>query len=256
VFASQSRLRWAHDAGLPLWSHRSFLQEEKVDYLAGLFADQDTIALAHELTRGLLYLNYVVLGAAASGCISKMNWVCTQRLQPLPEEIIWHAASSGSLDMLQLVNKPGFMTQAGTGAMRVAVDRGYLHLCEYLREQGCEWESGMYSGTVANSQLGALRWLRESGCPWNFKELSKLAARHGSIEALCYLQQQQSESAQWDNAMLTEMLNSAGACNQLAAAQWLRHQGAEWPDQHSGYGSRWSADVLAWATTEGYTAPV
>jgi hypothetical protein len=58
VFASPSRLRWAHAAGLSI---------VKMRYTAGWFADQETLAVAAELESGLLELDSVVYGAAASG---------------------------------------------------------------------------------------------------------------------------------------------------------------------------------------------
>jgi hypothetical protein len=51
---------------------------------------------------------------------------------------------------------------------------------------------------------------------------------------------------------LTVMLNIGAASNKLAAAQWLRQQGAEWPD--SLY--CWSQDIVAWARLEGCTSPI
>jgi hypothetical protein len=47
-----------------------------------------------------------------------------------------------------------------------------------------------------------------------------------------------------------------GACNQLEAAQWLRQQGAEWPDELSSYAVKWSCDAVAWARAEGCDAPI
>jgi hypothetical protein len=87
-----------------------------------------------------------------------------------------------------------------------------------------------------------------------------LVAQGGSVEALKYLQQQGSV---FTPLRLTHMLNVAGAHNQLAAAQRLRKQGAEWPDAlcffegiiwHDGP-LEWSGDTLAWARAEGCTSP-
>jgi hypothetical protein len=72
VFASQSKLRWAHDAGLSMLSS-SDLGMQKMSYLAGLCADSHTLALALELENGLQASDSVYLGAAASGCVSKMD---------------------------------------------------------------------------------------------------------------------------------------------------------------------------------------
>jgi hypothetical protein len=45
------------------------------------------------------------------------------------------------------------------------------------------------------------------------------------------------------------MLNAAGANSKLAAAKWLRQQGAEWPAVIN-----WCGCSLDWAGSEGCTA--
>jgi hypothetical protein len=65
VFASESRLAWAHHAELCPW---------RMGYLAGFFADEATLALACELFSGLHNSDAALLGAAASGGTAKMKW--------------------------------------------------------------------------------------------------------------------------------------------------------------------------------------
>jgi hypothetical protein len=76
-----------------------------------------------------------------------------------------------------------------------------------------------------------------------------LTARGGSVEALVCLQQL---GVLTDTALLSDMLNEAGSHNQLAAAQWLKEQGAQWPAVFGW--QRWSDEVLEWARAEGCTA--
>jgi hypothetical protein len=67
---------------------------------------------------------------------------------------------------------------------------------------------------------------------------------------LAYLQQQGELAS---IPLLTDMLKLAARNNKLAAAKWLRDQGAEWP---AAFGwPRWSAAMLAWARAEGCTTP-
>jgi hypothetical protein len=259
VFASQSRLKWAHDAGLTIVSRRDS-DMHKMEYLAGLCADLYTLALAVELESGLQSSDSVLLGAAASGCTSKVSWLCDQRQQPLPRQVMWFAASSGNLDMLQLVNQPNHMLK-GEGKMliRIAAERGYLGMCIYLRSEGCAWDTTVCAHAVAGCHLRTLRWLHEGGCPWDYRSLCLDAARAGSVQILTYLQlHHPSESAQWQwtAALLTEMLHCAGRWDQLAAAQWLREVGAQWPAQLHATRRKWSGAVLAWARAEGCTAPI
>ena len=53
--------------------------------------------------------------------------------------------------------------------------------------------------------------------------------------------------------LLTVMLYEAGRFNQLAAAKWLREQGAEWPTVYKK--GRWSGVLLEWAIAEGFEPP-
>eukprot|EP00953_Heterococcus_sp_UTEX-ZZ885_P002701 1976-Heterococcus_DN1.PRE.2 len=72
---------------------------------------------------------------------------------------------------------------------------------------------------------------------------------------MLYLQQQ-SEGAQWSTELLTDMLSCAGKWDKLAAAQWLRQQGAEWPDRVRTGRRKWTGAVLQWAIAEGCTTTI
>jgi hypothetical protein len=56
-------------------------------------------------------------------------------------------------------------------------------------------------------------------------------------------------------AQLTDLLNVAGAYNQLTIARWLRRQGAEWPAVLGHDDLPWRTDVLQWARDEGCASP-
>eukprot|EP00953_Heterococcus_sp_UTEX-ZZ885_P009815 5748-Heterococcus_DN1.PRE.5 len=98
AFASPSVLRVAHAAGLPLEDSSARLQRA-----AGFFADQSTLLAAYEL--GLQCTGSVVNGIAASGCLHKMASVCTHFPRQILDEAAWYAASSGSIDMLKLLQQ-------------------------------------------------------------------------------------------------------------------------------------------------------
>jgi hypothetical protein len=78
------------------------------------------------------------------------------------------------------------------------------------------------------------------------------AAELGNIEILEYLQL---GGIMATADVRTRTLNITGTHNQLAAAQWLRQQGAEWPDALHYHGGLWSGATLAWARAEGCTSP-
>jgi hypothetical protein len=62
------------------------------------------------------------------------------------------------------------------------------------------------------------------------------AAELGNISALSYMIQQESVGAD----VLSAMLTLAGAYDNLAAAQWLRQRGTEWPPVLHFDGTDWS----------------
>jgi hypothetical protein len=76
------------------------------------------------------------------------------------------------------------------------------------------------------------------------------AAENGDVPILDYVQDCEPASA----AQLTEMLNTAASHHHLAAAQWLRQQGAEWPAVLQFGRESWDTGVLQWARDEGCTS--
>jgi hypothetical protein len=107
-------------------------------------------------------------------------------------------------------------------------------------------------GAARHGHVDTLRWLQDNGCPWTALRVCAAAAAGGRIGVMTYLLQQSTTSTP---AMLTRMLNVAGSYSELAAAQWLRQRGAEWPEILNDYGRVWSGDVPAWAIAEGCTSP-
>jgi hypothetical protein len=99
--------------------------------------------------------------------------------------------------------------------------------------------------------VAAVKWLCEHGCPLEELQLYVAAAIAGDVKILDYLVER---GCELDADILTAMLNVAGASEQLAAAQWCRQRGAEWPARLV-CDTPWEGDTLAWARAEGCTAP-
>eukprot|EP00953_Heterococcus_sp_UTEX-ZZ885_P038370 19688-Heterococcus_DN1.PRE.2 len=114
----------------------------------------------------------------------------------------------------------------------------------------CPWDARAPCATAisAAGHLDLLRWLMDNGCPWEARDLCISAAVGGRIDVLVYLQQ---KGLLTSAAPLTNMLDYAGAKDRLAAMQWLREQGAEWPTAHRRH--RWSGETLEWAIAAGFT---
>jgi hypothetical protein len=119
---------------------------------------------------------------------------------------------------------------------------------------------------VTRHHLETLRWLLQNGCPCDEDQLCRDAVTYmpdssssGSSTNSCYdiLQCLLELGVLSDVEQLQDTLNFAGVHKKLAAAQWLRAHGAEWPPvlmddqlQHS-----WEGQVLVWARSAGCTSP-
>jgi hypothetical protein len=103
---------------------------------------------------------------------------------------------------------------------------------------------------AAAGNVELLRWLVDSGCPYHTSDLCISAAKSGSIEVLAYLQQR---GMLTDAEMMSFLLDVAAIYNNLAAAMWLKEQGADWPERVRN--GPWGVEVLEWAIAEGFIAP-
>jgi hypothetical protein len=224
VFASPSRLRLAHDGGLSSTQMR-------YRFAASKYADVATLEVAHEL--GMDYTpGWLVAAIDLEGAVYCNELAVVQFLHDRCCYWTNHVFS-------------------------IAAQRGDMDLCEYLYASDCGWSMGTCEAAARSGHADILRWLREHDCPWDEDRMHTGAAKGGSVDVMVYLQE---EDIVFDAEILTEMLKIAGACNKLAAAQWLRKQGAQWPavlKWQKSYRDQlvWSDDALAWARAEGCTSP-
>jgi hypothetical protein len=161
----------------------------------------------------------------------------------------FYTAESGNVELMAWVLQlPG--ARLGRHVMEAAAVTGSVAMCKYLHEQQCPWNEGATHIAAINGHVHLLRCLVDNDCPWDAYDLCLAAAEGGSVEVLTYLQQQ---GMLTDAEMMTLLLDVAAHYNKLAAAMWLREQGAEWPTTFQ-Y-RPWSGEVLEWATAEGFIAP-
>jgi hypothetical protein len=264
VFGTPSRVRLAHDSGVDC-------SKGIYTLAAGKYSTIPTLEAAHEL--GMQYTVLTAQGAAtcnrlsvlqflrAQGCpwdemvsaaaarrgdLEMLHWALEQGCPYNRYALLSSAASSGSFEMVAWVRQLQFV-QLDAETLAAAAAEGHTAMCEHLRAEQCPWgESACNAAFIGH--IDTLRWLHEHGCPFEVELVCEPAASHGTVEVMMFLQQIGLMSTP---ALLTEMLNSAGAYNTLAAAQWLRQQGAEWPPVLSAHGTVWSGDALAWARAEG-----
>jgi hypothetical protein len=124
--------------------------------------------------------------------------------------------------------------------------------CQWLLEVGFAIDEDTANAASADDQTKVLLWLLEHGCPINEMRLYGTAAYYGNINVLNLLQEQ---GLLPGPEPLSDVLQVAGVHDQLAAAQWLRQRGAEWPAVLQDLDRSWQGEVLAWARAEGCTSP-
>jgi hypothetical protein len=141
--------------------------------------------------------------------------------------------------------------------LSAAAHEDNLQLCTWLRETAqCPWPEYACMDAARRNQHALLRWLLDSGCPieevWDVG-FNALVGCGNDLSVLQYLLEQ---GLLGDAQLLTLMLQQAGCEGNVAAAQWLRQQGAQWPAVLYFQGAQevWNGEVLQWARAEGCTA--
>jgi hypothetical protein len=202
---------------------------------------------------GFAWHSAITAAAARGGSVDTLRWLLQQGCPVKLETICNNAASSGNVKLMRFTQQLGGVLTAK--AMRTAAHSGNLPLCEYLLAEGCPWEADTCNFAAYTGKLYVVRWLRDNGCPCDVDKLLLFAAAGGRINIMQYMQQQ--PGVDFTPALLTDMLNAAGANSKLAAAQWVRQQGAQWPPvlRSVMHTEPWSGESLAWARTEGCTSP-
>ena len=80
--------------------------------------------------------------------------------------LVYAAASQGHLDVVRwLVQEQGFAVDEDV--MWMAARSGNLRLVQWLRGEGCPWDSWTCTRAVERGHAAVLRWARENGCEWN-----------------------------------------------------------------------------------------
>jgi hypothetical protein len=154
------------------------------------------------------------------------------------------------MQLVQWVKEHSQAAYSEATMVAAAAELGGTAMCEILLSQQCPWSKRACVTSALHGHVSTLRWLHERGCPWEEHDmvLAAVTAPSAGAELVLYLQLQ---GVQCEHACLTGMLSRAGTHNKLAAAQWLRQQGAQWTPVLE----RWPAKMRAWATAEGCTAP-
>jgi hypothetical protein len=270
VFASPERVKFAHQ-------HNLDNTTDSYQYAAGRYGTWATLVAARKL--GMAFTDYTMFGAAecnqlpvlqllhAQGCpwdadvadaaarrgaYEMLRWLREHGCEWNPEGILDAAATSGNIKLAAWVIRQPGVVRDDELAMAAAGAWGHTSMCAYLHAEGCLWSHMVCLMAAIRGHAETLQWLLEHGCPVHADLVCSKAAESGSVKVMLYLQQRGFLSTP---AVLTNMLNAAGAHNKLAAAQWLRQQGAEWPLVLKHWSTSWSGDTPVWARAQGCTSP-
>jgi hypothetical protein len=246
----------------------SWLQQRGVVLSADLFDTAASNGHLHVIeylcNRGLQCTSEAANGAARGGHLQLLKTLQSRDCPFDWTKVAWHAARGGSIEVLQYLRQN---TQAlfSRHTIHHAASGGHTAALAYLRSEGVPWELSACEGAAKHNHLDTLVWLCEQGCLYQHWSVMRYAAEGGSVSALAYIHQRPTEhdvgSAEYASRM-SRLLNVAGTNKQLAAAQWLRAQGAAWPEflkyqYQSKRGLRyWEGATLAWARSEGCTSPL
>jgi hypothetical protein len=242
ALSSAACLTQALAAGLDLESRR-------VARVAGRHCSTQMLDAAHAM--GLEWSDIISLAAVSD--LPKLRFLILERNCPMHTGALAFAAcKSNSADTLQWLHSMG--EQLTEDHFCRAAHFNCVAAMAFLYSIGCQAIPSVAQEAAACPSAEPLRWLLSSTYyKLNPAEDSLAAARGGSVQVLQFLQ----PLAHWNAQMLTQLLQAAGAHKRLAAAQWLREQGAAWPVRlQDRWGKQWRGPCLEWARSEGCDSPV
>jgi hypothetical protein len=140
-----------------------------------------------------------------------------------------------------------------------AVCSGHMPMVAYLHSEGAPLDfmgEELCLVAVQHDQLEVLQWLATHESPMlEIEHISVLCAR---FDAMRILQNVFAAFAEHIPEHYPSMLlHTAGVFGHLRVVQWLREQGAAWPEVlQSDTTQHWGGEVSEWMRQQGCTSPV
>jgi hypothetical protein len=226
VFASPSRVNYAHDCGL-------HLSKKELQQTAGIYASCRALKAARK--HGMPLTDTLTNHVALSGDLARLKYVSKLSEHPLPDSASWYAAGSGNIKMTRWLGSDDVVQQAV-----YAIKYGHLKMLRYLYhayedEEEMDWMdcticNKLTVEAVRHNRLQIVDWLIKHSLATK-SEVALIAVHWNNVQVL---QQVIRDAANWDSKndaeyQLQELLNAAGAFGSLDARKWLRNNGAVWP---------------------------
>jgi hypothetical protein len=128
------------------------------------------------------------------------------------------------------------------------------------RGHGLQWSGCLTYVAALKNEFELVRWLYESGCPTHFPDVITFAIKFDRADILAWVRSL--AGVRWYAGFLNDSLVEAGRAGSVAAAAWLRTQGAEWPASFVTWGRFsmpqgsyvcWRWNTVKWALANGCT---
>ena len=133
----------------------------------------------------------------------------------------YRAVTLGCLSALRLRQRGGRLSRQGYLCV-AAARSGHLEVLQWLRTNGCPWDSYTCMRAAQGGHLEVLQWARTNGCPWD--ELACMfAALGGHLEAL---QWSRANGRPWDG----RTIDLARANGYHDVVIWAKANGSQWTD--------------------------
>ena len=131
------------------------------------------------------------------------------------------AAELGCLSAVQRLQRGGRLSREEY-LCQAAARSGHLEVLQWLRTNGCPWDSYTCMRAAQGGHLEVLQWARTNGCPWD--ELACMfAALGGHLEAL---QWSRANGCPWDG----RTIDLARANGYHDVVIWAKANGSQWTD--------------------------
>ena len=130
------------------------------------------------------------------------------------------AAERGYVEVLGWLQMTNVNLRLTLQHMNLAANQGHQLMVEWLRQQGCPWDSQSCTYAARNGQLEVLKYLHVNGCPWDSQSCT-YAADNGHLEVLKYLHV---NDCPWDSSSCTNAAHNG----QLKVLKYLHDHGCPW----------------------------
>jgi hypothetical protein len=158
-------------------------------------------------------------------------------------EVTCAAAAENSLEMLQWVRENGCPWNSSTCAC--AAKSGNFDALKWARENGCPWGTMTCAYAAKSGNMNTLKWARENGCRWDYLTCG-YAAANGDLEMLKWARK---NGCEWD----VDTCENAAREGHLEVLDWAWHHGCPWYYEFTTYDAaqKGHLHILKWAREQG-----